>query len=104
MWISRSARVMIRPEHCVLNPAEACRWKWAGKVVSVTFLGADLLADVECDNGLSLRVRTRTAWGVRPGDGVVVGVSEAHLWPIPETDPPEVSGAANAPPPTSPPA
>ena len=84
---SASPVVMIRPEHCVLNPTDACRWKWAGKVVSVTFLGADLLADVTCDNGRLLRVRTRAVGSVRTGDAVTVGVPEVHLWPIPEVDP-----------------
>jgi hypothetical protein len=58
---------------------------------------------VACDNGPLLRVRTRATGGVRPGDAVVVGVSDVHLWPIPEADPPDVSGAGGAPRPTSPP-
>jgi ABC-type Fe3+/spermidine/putrescine transport system ATPase subunit len=100
---SASSVVMVRPEHCVLNPASPCRWTWPGKVTGVTFLGADLLAEVACEGGFVLRIRARTTAGVRPGDAVVVGVPEEHRWPIPEADAPEVSGAAGAPPPTSPP-
>jgi ABC-type Fe3+/spermidine/putrescine transport system ATPase subunit len=94
---SASPVVMVRPEHCDLNPPEGRRWKWQGKVARVTFLGADLLADVVCENGPLLRVRARAAVGARPGDVVVVGVSEEHLWPIPDADPPEVSGAGAVP-------
>ncbi len=101
---STSAAVMIRPEHCVLNPPELFPRAWPGKVVGVTFLGADLLAEVACDNGLSLRVRTRAAASVRAGDAVRVGVPDERVWPIPEADPSEVSGAAGAPRPTAPPA
>src|SRR5439155_13403066 len=51
-----AAVVMVRPEHCVLNPDPAAfRWAWPGRVTGVTFLGADLVADVACDNGNPLR-------------------------------------------------
>lgn len=94
---SQSKVVMVRPEHCVLNPLAGCRWRWSGKVTSATFLGADQTADVACDNGLALRVRTRATSGARVGDVVTVGAAEEHVWPIPDADPPEVSGAAGAP-------
>jgi ABC-type Fe3+/spermidine/putrescine transport system ATPase subunit len=81
-----AAVVMVRPEYCVLSPEPAaCRWVWPGRVTSVTFLGADLIADVACDNGNSLRVRTRAA-AVRPGDRVTVGIPD-RLWAIPDSDP-----------------
>jgi putative spermidine/putrescine transport system ATP-binding protein len=82
-----AAVVMVRPEHCVLNPDPgACQWVWPGRVTGVTFLGADLLADVMCDNGVSLRVRTRAEASVRPGDRVTVGLPDDKLWSIPEAD------------------
>ena len=93
---SASPVVMVRPEHCQLNPVGACRWTWPGKVTSVTFLGADLLAEVACENGSLLRVRARATVGARPGGDVVVGASEEHLWPVPNADPPEVTGAGVA--------
>ena len=55
-------------------------------MAGVTFLGADLVADVACDNGVSLRVRTRAAAGIAPGDRAMVGVPDDKLWPIPEVD------------------
>ena len=49
---------MVRPELLVLNPDPAvCRFVWPGRVCRVTFL-ARMLADIACDNGVSLRVRT----------------------------------------------
>ena len=81
-----AATVMLRPEHCVLNPtADACRWKWDGRIASVAFLGADLLVDVNCDNGVSLRLRTRPNAAAAAGERVTVGLPEEHLWAIPET-------------------
>ncbi|VTR91086.1 spermidine putrescine abc transporter atpase : Putative component of ABC transporter OS=Rhizobium freirei PRF 81 GN=RHSP_71811 PE=3 SV=1: ABC_tran: TOBE_2 [Gemmata massiliana] len=82
--------VMIRPEHCVLN-SESWRWTWPGRVAGVTFLGADRLVDVACDNGLSLRIRSRATASISISDPVTVGVLETHLWPIPDADPPEVA-------------
>jgi putative spermidine/putrescine transport system ATP-binding protein len=79
-----AAVVMVRPEHCTLNPSPAsCRWIWNARVVFVTFLGADLLADLMCDNGVSLRIRVRPNYLLSPGEQVTVGIPEDHLWPIP---------------------
>jgi ABC-type Fe3+/spermidine/putrescine transport system ATPase subunit len=78
--------VMVRPEHCSLNPSGSCPRAWTGRVTAATFLGADVLAEVACDNGAALRVRTRSAEGVRPGDRVTVGIPEEKVWPIPEAD------------------
>jgi ABC-type Fe3+/spermidine/putrescine transport system ATPase subunit len=79
--------VMVRPEHCRLGPGAAeCRWVWPGRVSGVAYLGADVLADVACDSGLSLRVRARPGEGVRPGDRVEVGVPAERVWAIPEPD------------------
>jgi ABC-type Fe3+/spermidine/putrescine transport system ATPase subunit len=79
-----AAAMMIRPEHCLLN-AVGCRWTWPGRVAGVAFLGADAMIDVACDNGLSLRVRTRP--GITAlGDRVAVGIAEDRVWSIPEAD------------------
>src|SRR5262249_55583209 len=80
-----AALVMVRPEHCLLNPVAACRWVWPGRVMGGTFLGADLLVGVACDNGGSLRGRTRPV-GLAAGDRVSVGIPGETLWPIPEAD------------------
>ncbi|HJZ57360.1 MAG TPA: ABC transporter ATP-binding protein [Gemmataceae bacterium] len=86
---STAGVVMVRPEHCRLGPeATGCRWVWPGRVTEVTFLGADVVADVACDNGLSLRVRTRPATVPQPGERVEVGIPEDRLWPVPEPDVP----------------
>jgi ABC-type Fe3+/spermidine/putrescine transport system ATPase subunit len=50
---SSAEMVMVRPEHCSLNADLTCRWRWAGTVASVVFLGADALVDVACDGGYS---------------------------------------------------
>lgn len=77
-----AALVMIRPEHCTLNPAATCRWVWPGRVSAVTFLGADMVVDVACDNGAALRVRTR-AVAMAAGERASVGLPQEKLWPIP---------------------
>jgi ABC-type Fe3+/spermidine/putrescine transport system ATPase subunit len=77
-----AAMVMVRPEHCILN-AEAC-WTWPGRVAGVTFLGADAVLEVACDNGLSLRVRVRTARAAKVDERVTVGIAEERVWAIPE--------------------
>ena len=52
--------VMVRPEWCRLGAGAAgCRWVWPGRVAGLTYTGAEVVADVACDNGLSLRVRAR---------------------------------------------
>jgi ABC-type Fe3+/spermidine/putrescine transport system ATPase subunit len=81
------AMAMVRPEHCVLNPtSESCRWVWDARLASVTFLGADLLADARCDNGVTLRIRIRPTNPISPGEKVTVGIPENRLWPITESD------------------
>jgi ABC-type Fe3+/spermidine/putrescine transport system ATPase subunit len=85
-----TAVAMIRPEHCLLNPASStCRVIWNGRVMGVSFLGADLLGDVLCDNGISLRIRVRPIGPFSPGDPVTVGIPEERIWPVPEVDPME---------------
>ena len=54
----------------------------ARPIANATFLGADMLADVECDNGVTLRVRIRP--GVVVGDRVMVGIADEGIWAIPE--------------------
>jgi ABC-type Fe3+/spermidine/putrescine transport system ATPase subunit len=84
-------RTMVRPEQCVLGEAaESCPWSRDGQVRSVTFLGADALAEVACGEGRTLCVRVRPAGAVRPGDRVRVGVPAGAAWLIPDPDPPGV--------------
>jgi ABC-type Fe3+/spermidine/putrescine transport system ATPase subunit len=80
-----AALVMVRPEHCVLSPPAGCRWVWSGCVTAATFLGADVVAEIACDNGVSLKVRTRAA-EVRSDDRVSVGIPDEKVWAIPERD------------------
>ncbi len=82
---SAAAVVMVRPEHCTLN-ADGCRWSWPGRVAAITFLGADAILDVACDNGLSLRVRVRAMGAATVGERVAVGVAEERVWAIPKSD------------------
>lgn len=72
--------VMIRPEDCTLDAPDG----WPGRITAVTFLGAETLADVTCDNGVSLRVRMRSVT-VAVGDRVRVGIAEDQLWPLPDS-------------------
>ncbi|MDB5312731.1 MAG: cysA 2 [Gemmataceae bacterium] len=82
-----AAVVMVRPEHCRIGPeAGGCHWVWPGRVADVTFLGAELLAEVVCDNALSFRVRTRPGEPLERGQQVKVGVPEDGVWVIPEAD------------------
>jgi hypothetical protein len=78
--------VLVRPERCVLGEC-ACAWSCEGRVSSVTFLGADVVADVECAGGLSLRVRTRHR-EMRAGEAVRVGVPAEAVWEMPGEEPP----------------
>jgi ABC-type Fe3+/spermidine/putrescine transport system ATPase subunit len=85
-----AAIAMVRPEHCVLNPIPAsCRWIWNGKVTGISFLGADLLAEVLCENGITVRIRVRPSKTISSGETVTVGIPEKLIWPIPEADPME---------------
>lgn len=78
-------RVMVRPEECILNPdPPPGTFVWPGRIVGVTFLGADLLAEVECDNGITLRVRSRANLVV--GERVTVGIPASAMWTIPDRD------------------
>jgi ABC-type Fe3+/spermidine/putrescine transport system ATPase subunit len=81
---------MVRPEQCVLGPAaEDCPWSREGTITSATFLGADVLAEVACSEGLTLRVRARPLGELRPGQRVRVGIP-AGAWRIPDSDPEEL--------------
>jgi ABC-type Fe3+/spermidine/putrescine transport system ATPase subunit len=73
--------VMVRPEHVRLGAG------WPGEVTGVSFLGADVLADVTCDNGLSLRARCRAGSAPAVGDRVELTAPEDHVWVIPDCDP-----------------
>jgi ABC-type Fe3+/spermidine/putrescine transport system ATPase subunit len=77
-----AAMVMVRPEHCLLN-ADG-RWTWPGRVTGVTFLGADAVLEVACDNGLALRLRVRAAEAAKADARVTVGIPEDRVWAIPE--------------------
>ena len=69
----------------MLNPEPTSdRIVWPGRVANATFLGADMLADVECDNGVILRVRTRAS--VVVGERGMVGIADEGMWTIPEAD------------------
>jgi ABC-type Fe3+/spermidine/putrescine transport system ATPase subunit len=78
---------LVRPERCLLGPElPGCRWQWPGVVESVSFLGADSMAEVACVGGPSLLVRARQG-DHQPGRRVTVGFPADAVWPIPETDP-----------------
>jgi ABC-type Fe3+/spermidine/putrescine transport system ATPase subunit len=79
---------LVRPERCVLGPAaDACPWSWPGRVRGLSFLGADVLVEMACPGGLTLRARSRPAEAPRAGDAVRVGVPAGAAWPIPDADP-----------------
>jgi putative spermidine/putrescine transport system ATP-binding protein len=76
--VGMAGTVMVRPEHLSFGPVG-----WPGVVTGVSFLGADVVAEVACDNGLSLRVRCRTAEGAAVGARVNVVVPAERVWAIP---------------------
>ncbi len=96
--------LMVRPEQCVLGEAaERCPWSWEGRILSVSFLGPDVLLDVAIGGQaaslpdgpipsppLTLRVRARAGEGLLPGDRVRVGIPAGVAWPIPDPDTVEV--------------
>jgi ABC-type Fe3+/spermidine/putrescine transport system ATPase subunit len=83
---------LVRPEHCLLGAAaDTCPWSREGRIVSVLFLGTDLLVEVACDGGMVLRVRTRPEKDRQPGQRVRVGIPAGALQPIPDPDPEELS-------------
>jgi putative spermidine/putrescine transport system ATP-binding protein len=81
---------MIRPEQVVLNSEpltmSVC---WRGRVIQVGYRGADALAEVTCENGVTVRVRTHP--GVSVEQCVTVGFNREDVWVIPETDNPIVT-------------
>jgi ABC-type Fe3+/spermidine/putrescine transport system ATPase subunit len=89
----REGMVMVRPERCVLGEGA---WSADGRVAAVTFLGSDLVADVECAGGVRLRVRLRDR-DVRQGETVRVGVPAEAVWPVPEEDDAEQTRAPHTP-------
>ncbi len=82
--------LMLRPEQCVFGPAAAGKpHRFTGRIVTCSFLGADMTADVALTDQAHLRVRGR-ADGVtllQPDEPVEVGFDQASLWRIPERDP-----------------
>jgi len=84
--INREAGLMmIRPEQCELNPPAAFDGLvWPGRIALATFLGADWLVDVLCDNGTIVHVGSRA--GVPAGERVTVGLPESALRAIPDSD------------------
>src|SRR5262249_45175748 len=79
-----AGQVMVRPERCVLGE-NGCSWSAEGHVLSVTFLGADVLAEGQGADGRKLRVRARHR-ELRAGEAVRVGVPAEAVWPIPDAD------------------
>jgi putative spermidine/putrescine transport system ATP-binding protein len=79
--LGRAGLVMVRPERCVLGDG-GCAWSAEGRVSSVTFLGADVVAEVECAAGVRLRVRVRDR-EMRAGEVVRVGVPAEAVWEMP---------------------
>jgi ABC-type Fe3+/spermidine/putrescine transport system ATPase subunit len=78
----RAGLVMVRPERCVFADGA---WSAEGRVVSVTFLGADVVAEVECAGGVKLHVRSRQR-ELRTGEVVRVGVPAEAVWQMPDAD------------------
>lgn len=75
--------VMVRPEACIVNRKPgADSITWPGRVAEVSFLGADRIAEITCENGASLRIRTRAAIAV--GERVTVTIPQAALWRVPD--------------------
>jgi ABC-type Fe3+/spermidine/putrescine transport system ATPase subunit len=84
--IDRDGTILVRPEDLVLDPDATTGPRcWSGTVEAVAFQGADVVATVRCER-VELRVRSRSRSLLRPGQAVRVGVPDAAVWVIPETD------------------
>jgi ABC-type Fe3+/spermidine/putrescine transport system ATPase subunit len=78
--------LMVRPEQCVLL-AEGTTGSWPGRVAGISFLGADLVVDVQCDNGVSLSVRARNSGlAASVGDRIAVLIPDEVIWAIPDAE------------------
>ena len=77
--------VMVRPEHCRLNPPAGVR-SWAGTISHISYIGTDILLGVDCDSDMSLQIRARAGPLFRPGEAVTVGVRDDDIWTIPDPD------------------
>ncbi|MGG6297646.1 ABC transporter ATP-binding protein [Leptolyngbya sp. AN02str] len=96
--------LMVRPENCVVGMAAMdCAHRWQGTVVESTFLGTDLVLEMQLESGATLRVRSRPDHlpDVQLGNVLPVGIPAQYLWPIPESDPtwvvPQLSSSPHRP-------
>jgi ABC-type Fe3+/spermidine/putrescine transport system ATPase subunit len=79
--------VMIRPEKFLLGPAaEHCPTRWAGRITSALFLGAQQVLQVAVTPSVCVRVCCRPG-AAGPGDEVILGVPDDAVWIVPEDDP-----------------
>jgi ABC-type Fe3+/spermidine/putrescine transport system ATPase subunit len=77
--------VMVRPEACIVNQEPgADSITWPGRVAEVAFLGADRIAEIACENGVALRIRTRAVIAV--GERLTVSIPQTALWRVPDAD------------------
>ena len=90
---SREKPLMIRPEQVVLGEAaDHCSWSVPATILSVSFLGPDMMVQVTTNGGLSLMVRVRSCdsivhgKGIGPGQEIRVGIPSHELWQIPGSD------------------
>lgn len=86
--------LLIRPEQVRFGPAaEACPNHWEGTTRGATFLGTDLLLDIEVTPEVTLRARSRVEGTTCPaaGERLTVGFPSEGVWVIPESDPPWVA-------------
>src|SRR5262245_19762184 len=75
---------LVRPEWCQLGDAARGPRVWHARVEAVEFLGPDVVVDARCIGGPRLRVRTRTAPGLRPGELTRVSIPADAAWAIPD--------------------
>ena len=90
---SREKPLMIRPEQVVLGEeTDHCSWSVTARILSVSFLGPDMMVQVTTNAGLSLMVRVRSCDSIvhgrdiRPGQEIRVGIPSHALWQIPGSD------------------
>jgi ABC-type Fe3+/spermidine/putrescine transport system ATPase subunit len=80
--------VMVRPEWCVVGlDAAQHRHRWTAEVRGRSFIGPDVVADLESPHRPPIRVRYRPGHAFDRRSQLAVGIPEDALWLIPETGP-----------------
>ncbi len=79
LGLNQKGTVLIRPEQIRIGTEHP------GRVIAVNFHGADLVAEVQCQDFV-LKLRTRAISDLSVGDPIALDLPREHLWEIPDED------------------